>query len=391
MIPYGKHYIDDEDIQAVINTLRSNNLTQGPVVSEFENSLSKYVGSKYAVAVSSGTAALHLANIAAGMTNGFFGITSPITFVSSANASLFCSGNVLFTDIDKNYVNISLDKIHSLLEKYKNKIKTITPVHFAGLPLDLSSLKNLVKDDDIKIIEDASHALGASYPDGSKVGSCKNSDMTVFSFHPVKAIAAGEGGAITTNNYDIYKNLLRLRSHGINKLDDEFVFRDQATENGVVDPWYYEMQSLGYNYRITDIQCALANSQLKKLDQFIDRRKSIVKTYDEAFGEIKNIKLCQQIGRNLSAHHLYVIKIDFKSLKKSRNQVMMELRSKNIGTQVHYIPVYRHPFYKILGYAASDYPSSEEFYESALSIPIYYSLSDEEQNYVIQSIMEVVK
>jgi len=391
MIPYGKHFIDEDDIQSVINTLKSNNLTQGPVVTEFENNLSKYVGSKYAVAVSSGTAALHLANIAAGMSSGHFGITSPITFVSSANASLFCNGNVLFADIDQDYVNISLDKLDLLLKQYKNKIKTITPVHFGGLPLDLSSLQNLVVDEDITIIEDASHALGASYADGSKVGSCKNSDMTVFSFHPVKAIAAGEGGAITTNNLNIYKNLLRLRSHGINKLDDEFIFRDQATENGVVDPWYYEMQSLGYNYRITDIQSALANSQLKKLDQFIDKRKLIAKAYDEAFGEIQNLKLCQQIGRNLSAHHLYVLKIDFKAIKKSRNQVMMELRSKNIGTQVHYIPVYRHPFYRRLGYEIRDFPSSEEFYETALSIPIYYSLTNEEQNFVIQSILEVVK
>ena len=391
MIPYGKHFIDEDDIQSVINTLRSNNLTQGPVVTEFENNLSKYVGSKYAVAVSSGTAALHLANIAAGMSSGYFGITSPITFVSSANASLFCNGNVLFADIDQDYVNISLDKLGLLLKQYKNKIKTITPVHFGGLPLDLSSLQNLVVDEDITIIEDASHALGASYADGTKVGSCKNSDMTVFSFHPVKAIAAGEGGAITTNNLNIYKNLLRLRSHGINKLDDEFIFRDQATENGVVDPWYYEMQSLGYNYRITDIQSALANSQLKKLDQFIDKRKLIAKAYDEAFGEIQNLKLCQQIGRNLSAHHLYVLKIDFKAIKKSRNQVMMELRSKNIGTQVHYIPVYRHPFYRRLGYEIRDFPSSEEFYDTALSIPIYYSLTNEEQNFVIQSILEVVK
>jgi len=391
MIPYGKHFIDEDDIQSVINTLRSNNLTQGPVVTEFENNLSKYVGSKYTVAVSSGTAALHLANIAAGMSSGHFGITSPITFVSSANASLFCNGNVLFADIDQDYVNISLDKLGLLLKQYKNKIKTITPVHFGGLPLDLSPLQNFVVDEDITIIEDASHALGASYADGSKVGSCKNSDMTVFSFHPVKAIAAGEGGAITTNNINIYKNLLRLRSHGINKLDDEFIFRDQATENGVVDPWYYEMQSLGYNYRITDIQSALANSQLKKLDQFIDKRKLIAKAYDEAFGEIQNLKLCQQIGRDLSAHHLYVLKIDFKAIKKSRNQVMMELRSKNIGTQVHYIPVYRHPFYRRLGYEIRDFPSSEEFYETALSIPIYYSLTNEEQNFVIQSILEVVK
>lgn len=389
MIPYGKHFIDEDDIRAVTDVLREGWLTQGPKVAEFEGAIAKYVGAKYAVAVNSGTSALHLCALAAGVGEGNSIITSPITFVASANAALYAGGKVLFADINSSSINIDTGNLMSAANEAEN-VKAIVPVHFAGMPCDMPVIKDIADKVDAHVIEDAAHALGAKYPDGQMVGCCSHSLMTIFSFHPVKAIAAGEGGVITTNDENIFHRLLRLRSHGINK-DTDPLHYPQQDENGLPAQWYYEMQELGYNFRITDIQCALAISQLNKLNRFIERRKELVEAYDFAFKDSQICKPIQLTGRNTSAHHLYVLRIDFDALGKSRQQLIKELREKNIGTQVHYIPVPMQPVYKQMGFSLDDYPDAKEYYQQALSIPLYYSLTDDEQSYVIDSLKQLLE
>jgi perosamine synthetase len=389
MIPYGKHHIDEDDIQAVVDILRSSSLTQGPAVEAFEKAVAEYVGVKYAVAVSSGTAALHLAALAAGVGPGTSVVTSPITFVASANAARYCGADVLFADIDPETINLSPDALREVLLKNSN-VKAIIPVHFAGLPCDMSAIKELADDASALVIEDAAHALGATYPNGKRVGCCENSLMTIFSFHPVKAIAAGEGGMITTNNEVTYRKLIRIRSHGINKLDDSLQVEAEAFTDGEQNPWYYEMQELGFHYRITDIQCGLALSQFSKLDSFISRRREIVKNYDLAFSKMKSCRPAQTTGRDQSGHHLYILRINFKQIALTRGQVMKRLREYGIGSQVHYIPVPSQPYYRQLGFRPEDYPKSQMYYEQALSIPLFFNLSDDQQSQVIQAIKEVV-
>jgi UDP-4-amino-4,6-dideoxy-N-acetyl-beta-L-altrosamine transaminase len=385
MIPYGKHFIDDQDIDAVVQVLKTGFLTQGPLVEEFEKAVALYTGAKYAVAVANGTAALHLAAIAAGAGPGNALITSPITFVASANAGRYAGARVVFADIDPKTINMSPESLEQALSSNPDA-KVVVPVHFAGLPCDMESISRLARRFGTAVIEDAAHALGATYPTGEKVGSCVFSDMTIFSFHPVKAISAGEGGMITTNDERLYRHLLRLRSHGINKLDDPFLLPEQAYYDGVRDPWYYEMQELGYNYRITDIQCALALSQLKKLDRFVARRLELVRNYDAAFAFMQSCRPAQDSGRELSGHHLYVLRIDFQELGMNRGRLMEVLRDKGIGTQVHYIPVQSHPYYRNLGFKPEDCPHALHYYQECLSIPLYYTLSDQEQAFVISSI-----
>ena len=387
IIPYGKHFLDEEDIEAVVEVLRTKNLTQGEEVDKFEEAVAKYVGAKYAVAVSSWTAGLHIACLAAGVQTDDEVLTSPITFVSSANCAVFCGAKPVFSDIDNESLNLCPSKLRDSLSKLSNT-KVIIPVHYAGAPCDMKSIKEIADKSGTLIIEDAAHALGSRYEDGSMVGSCKYSDMTGFSFHPVKSIAAGEGGMITTNNYDLYKKLLRLRSHGINKLDDSFLIQDQATTGDIDNPWYYEMQDLGYNYRITDIQCALGRSQLKKLDKFIGRRRQLVSRYDAAFEGSEKINPTQIQFRSSSSYHLYVVRINFKKTNINRAQLMNELKQEGILTQVHYIPVTSHPFYKELGFDTRQYPNSLNFFEEALSLPLYYSLTDQQQDSVINTIKE---
>lgn len=382
MITYGQHHIDENDIQEVVNVLRHGDITQGPKVEEFEKAIAEYVNVKFAVAVSSGTAALHLATIVAGVSSESHLMTSPISFVASANVALYNGGKVIFSDIDPNTINLCPELLSSALQNNKN-IRTIIPVHFAGLPCDMSSIKSIADNHDVTLIEDAAHALGAKYDNGYKVGSCFYSDMTIFSFHPVKAIAAGEGGMITTNNETIYRKLLRLRSHGINKLDDTLDYPEQAIEKGLPTPWYYEMQELGFNYRITDIECALALSQLKKLDKFLSRRRELVKKYNAAFSEIRNCLPAQTNTIDYSGHHLYVLRINFRSLGISRAELMRELKRNEIICQVHYIPIPAHPYYRKLGFDPEDYPNAFQYYQEALSIPLYYDLTDEQQQYVI--------
>lgn len=389
MIPYGKHHLDEGDIQAVVNVLRSGILTQGPTIEAFEGAVADYVGAKYAVAVSSGTAALHLAALAVGVGPGNALVTSPITFVASANAGLYVGGRVLFADIDPDTINLSSEALKKVLAQ-NSDVRAIVPVHFAGLPCDMVSIKSLADSANAVVIEDAAHALGATYPDGKRVGSCAHSLMTIFSFHPVKAIAAGEGGMITTNDEATYRKLLRLRSHGINKLDDPFLLPSEAVTDGHPNPWYYEMQELGFHYRITDMQCGLALSQFKKLDNFISRRRALAKKYDAAFASMKNCRPAQSSGRDQSGHHLYVIRVDFESVGLTRGQFMQKLRDRGIGSQVHYIPVPAQPHYRKLGHNPDKYPNAQKYYKQALSIPLFYDLTDDQQEQVILAIKELV-
>ncbi len=390
-IPYGKHFLDEADISAVTDLLRKGmdggHLTQGPVVSDFEEAVANYVGARFAVAVSSGTSALHLACLALDVSEGDHVITTPNTFVATANSALYVGANPHFVDIDPSTLNISVSKLEEKVKVLGN-VKAILPVHFAGLPCDMHEIKRISDSVNAVVIEDACHALGAAYRDGGRVGCCSHSDVTVFSLHPVKMIAAGEGGVLTTNSEALYRRLLRLRSHGINKGDDPFQCPDDATEGGGINPWYYEMQELGFNCRITDIQCALALSQMKKLPEFLARRRELAKGYDSIFSESSEICRSAQITNvNLSAYHLYVIRVDYNLLGMSRADLINELRSCGIGVQVHYVPVYRHPYYRDkwqLNFR--DYPFTEAYYSEALSIPLYPAMSDIEQDYVVDTL-----
>lgn len=389
MIPYGKHHIDEEDVKAVVNVLRGGILTQGPIVEQFEHEIAAYVGARYAVALSSATAGLHLAALAAGVGPDSTLITSPITFVASANAGMYAGGNVAFADIDPQTINMSPTSLKIALANKPNT-KAVIPVHFGGLPCNMPAIKLLADNAGAVIIEDAAHALGGSYPEGGKVGSCLYSLMTVFSFHPVKAIAAGEGGMITTNDEATYRKLLRLRSHGINKLDDALELPSQAITNGEANPWYYEMQELGFHYRITEMQSALVLSQFRKLDQFIARRRNLAKKYDDAFAAFRNCRPAQVMGRDFSGHHLYVLRINFKAVGKSRARLMKELKDKGIGSQVHYIPVPMHPYYQKQGLSLDNYPNSIHYYEEALSIPLFYDLDNSQQENVVAVFKDLV-
>ncbi len=383
IIPYGKHYIDQDDINSVVDILKNKNLTQGPTVLAFEKAVANFVGSKYAVAMSSWTAGLHMAYLAAGLKENDKIITSPVTFVATSNAALYCNAKPIFSDIDPETINLCSKQLEEKVQNIDN-IKIISPVHFSGLPCDMKEIKRIADKHKITVIEDAAHALGAKYKDGSMVGNCKYSDMTGFSFHPVKSIAAGEGGMITTNNKRLYKKLLKLRSHGINKLDDKLINTELAFTGDIKNPWYYEMQELGYNYRITDIQCALGQSQLKKLNKFIERRLELVLRYDKAFATFNNVKPIQKKYRKLSSHHLYVVEINFSNLEINRVKLMTELRNEGILTQVHYMPVTSHPYYMSLGYKTCNYRNSVDYYNKCLSLPLYYSLTNDDQSKVIK-------
>ena len=388
MIPYGKHHVDEEDIKSVIKVLKSDNLTQGPLIDAFEKEISKYVGAKYSVALTSCTAGLHLAAIVSKINKGKVLLTSPITFVATANSSLYCNGETIFADIDSSTINISIDSIKKIISQ--KKIHAIAPVHFGGLPCNMKKIKEIADEVGAIIYEDAAHAFGASFPDGSKVGSCKYSDMTIFSFHPVKSIATGEGGVVTTNDKYLYERLLRLRNHGIEKNQDNFQLKNNSITNGINNTWYYEMQELGYHYRITDIQCALGLSQLKKIDKFIMKRRELAKKYDLAFENLKNCEPIQKNMRDFSSNHLYILRINFKKLSKTRASLMEELKNVGIMTQVHYIPVISHPYFQKKNYKDSNFPNCYNYYNSALSIPLFYDLTDKQQLYVIDQVKKLI-
>ena len=379
-IPYGCQSIDQDDIDEVIAVLKSDYLTQGPKVSEFEDAFSKYVGSTYAVAVSNGTAALHLLNLVMGLGEGDSGITSANTFLASANSILYTGAQIKLADIDSGTYCVTLE---TLKTQSDHRCRVVIPVHFSGNPCDMEAIYKWAKDQGYWVIEDACHALGGVYK-GSRIGSCQFSDACIFSFHPVKAIATGEGGMITTNSKELYEKLLGLRTHGVTK--DPI----KLTQNP--GPWYYEMQSLGYNYRMTDMQAALGISQLRKLPTFVKRRQILVNQYNQAFLGHSYLTIPQSMGsESMSGNHLYVLQIDFDRIGKTRAEVMGMLRDQGIGTQVHYIPVYKQPYYQQFGFDEAEYPNTEHYYKSALSLPLYPSLSDEDQNRVIQSILRLAR
>jgi len=368
---YGKQYIDEEDIKKVADVLRNDYLTTGPNVKEFEEKFAKYVGAKFAVAVSSGTAALHLACLAAGLKKDEELITSPITFAASANCGLYCGAKPKFVDVNDQGL-IDEEKIE---EKINEKTRIIVPVHYTGLPCEMEQIKGIADKHDLIIVEDACHALGSKYED-SKIGDCKYSDMACFSFHPVKHITTGEGGMVTTNNKELHEKLIMLRNHGITKEQDVLVDKNQG-------PWHQEMQVLGFNYRITDMQCALGMSQLEKIDGFVQKRREIAKRYKKAFQDLDEIEIISENKNQFNSHHLFVIKVKDK---ETRLKLFNHLKENNIFCQVHYLPVYWHPYYQKLGYEKGLCPKAEEFYGRVVSVPLFYNLSEQDQKFVINEI-----
>jgi UDP-4-amino-4,6-dideoxy-N-acetyl-beta-L-altrosamine transaminase len=376
-IPYGKQNITEEDINAVITTLTSDFLTQGPKIEEFEKKFARYIGCKYAVAVSNGTAALHLAALALGVNEQSNVITTPITFAASANCIRYCGGNVTFGDIDPATATLSLASVRKILESVpKGTYQGIIPVDFAGYPVDMEAFRALADQYGLWIIEDACHAPGGYFTDSKGVNQlCGNgvyADMGIFSFHPVKHIACGEGGMVTTNDETLYKRLIRLRTHGITK-DASLLHENHGG-------WYYEMQDLGYNYRLTDFQAALGVTQLARADQGLQKRRAIAKRYDEAFTEA-GIDFLRPPANGENAYHLYVILAD------DRKGLYDYLRTQNIFCQVHYIPVHTLPYYKGLGHKQDECPHAEAYYSRCLSLPMYPTLTADEQDFVIEKVV----
>lgn len=384
-IPYGRQNITQEDIDAVVEVLKSDFLTQGPNIRNFEDAFAGYVGSKYAIAVSNATAALHLCTIALNVKHGDKVITSPITFVASANCVQYCGGEIIFADIDKKSYLLDINEVRKLLEADKGKkIKGIIPVDFAGRVVNMQEFRKLADEFNCWIIEDACHAPGGSFINSSDekilAGSGIYADLAIFSFHPVKHIACGEGGMITTNDETLYKRLLNLRTHGIVKDDSQYINSIEFAGGITTYPlWYMEMQELGYNYRLTDFQAALGISQLKRADEGLNRRKEIAKTYFEAFKNHPKIK-GQSGFEDENAYHLYIIEVE------NRKELYDYLSCENIFCQVHYIPVHTFPYYKNLGFKLGDYPNAEKYYTQCLSLPMYPTLKIEEQVFVINCI-----
>lgn len=386
-ISYGRQTIEEDDIKAVAAALRSDFLTQGPLVSEFEELIKAYTGARYAVACSSGTAALHIAHIAAGIGKGDKVITSPITFLASANASLYAGASPVFADIDPNTYNIDPAEVEKKI-RYNSPVKAIVPVHFAGLPAEMEAFSAIAKTHGAAVIEDACHALGASWRDSfgrvHKVGSCSHSDMTVFSFHPVKAITTCEGGAVTTNDKRLYERLKRLRSHGVTKEAGEF----ELPSDG---PWYYEMQEPGFNYRLPDVNAALGISQIKKLERFVSRRTEIASLYSAMLSKYQFVKT-QLVGEERSsAWHLYPVRIPFEELGASKADWFSMMKAIGIHPQVHYIPVHLQPYYRsAFGYGPGDFPNAEAMYAEEVSLPIYPGLTDEEAGAVVEGLVSTL-
>lgn len=389
-IPYGKHFIDKNDILNVAKALKKNNLTQGPIIKKFEKKVCQIVKAKYAVAVSSCSAGLHLAIacIPRGKNKNKI-ITSPISFVSTANSIVHNKYEPIFLDINKESLNLDTVSFKKFINKKKN-IRAVIPVHLGGAAVDSKKLYEISKKNKLYIIEDAAHSFGAKYEDGSMVGSCKFSDLTIFSFHPVKTITTGEGGIITTNSKKIYLKLLNLRSHGIEKNYKYWKNKKLGFTKKKKNLWYYEMQNLGFNYRITDFQCALGLSQVKKLQKIINKRKILAKYYDKFFLNINNLFLPQINFRNVSSNHLYILNIDFKKINLTRNEFMHLLLKKNIISQVHYIPIHFHPFFNYKKNKKWKLKNAINYYNQAISIPIFYQLTENKQIKIIQTIKNIL-
>ncbi len=384
MIPYGRQDISAADIAAVVETLQSDWLTQGPAIERFEQAVADYCGARYAVAVCNATAALHLACIAAGLGPGDTLWTSPNTFVASANCGLYCGATVDFVDIDPASYNLSISALEQKLDSAQRNgklPKIVIPVHFAGQSCDMENIAALSRRYGFSVIEDASHAIGGRYRD-TVVGSCAFSDMTVFSFHPVKIITTGEGGMILTNREDLYEKLKRLRSHGIT--------RDARFMRGEPDgPWYYQQIDLGFNYRMTDIQAALGTSQLQRLDEFVQRRHELAARYQDLLADLP-LTLPWQHPDTRSAFHLYVIRLQLDRISKSHRQVFEELRQAGVGVNLHYIPVHLQPYYHQLGFRPGDFPEAEKYYGEAISLPLYPGLGEADQDSVAAALRSIL-
>lgn len=382
MIPYSKQNISKSDIKAVTNVLESDFLTTGPKVKEFEDACAGQFSAKHTFSFNSATSALHIACLSIGLQKGDIAWTSSMTFVASANCALYCGAKIDLVDIDSKNFNISTDALEEklIVAKKKNILpKVVIVVHFAGLPCDMSKVKNLSKEYGFKIIEDASHAVGSEYKN-SKIGDCRYSDMTVFSFHPVKIFTTGEGGMVTTNNKKLANKLALLRSHGITRNTSEFQTEET---NGM--PWFYEQQLLGYNYRMTDIAAALGLSQLKKVERWNSIRNKIANRYIESFSSIKEIDF-QLFNHKqyYSSYHLFVVLIE------NRDEIFKKMLSEGIGVNVHYIPIHYHPFYKELGFKKGQFQNSENYYKRAMTIPLFPSLTSKEQGHIISILKNLV-
>ena len=376
-IGYGHQYIDDNDIKAVVDVLKSDYLTCGPKIEEAEKKLCEITGAKHAVLIANGTAALHAACFAAGIGPGDEVITTPITFAASANCALYCGARPVFADINPETYNIDPDSIEKCIT---GNTKAVVAVDFTGQAVEIKRIREICDKYNIIFIEDAAHSLGTKY-NGQPVGSL--ADMTEFSFHPVKTCTAGEGGAITTNDDELYKKLVLFRTHGITRNQS---LMDKESEGG----WYYQQIALGYNYRMTDIQAALLSSQLDKLDMFAKRRKELVKKYDEAFKLIPEIIIQKEIPESDTVRHLYILQFNLEMLNCGRREIFDALQAEGVGVNVHYIPTYTFPYYRSLGYKPGICPNAERLYERIVSIPLYYGLTDEQQEKVIEAVKKVV-
>jgi UDP-4-amino-4,6-dideoxy-N-acetyl-beta-L-altrosamine transaminase len=383
MIPYGRQEITQEDIDAVVAVLRSDFLTQGPLVPRFEDKLAAYCGATHAVAVNSATSALHIACLALSLGKGDWLWTTPNTFVASANCALYCGAQVDFVDIDPHSWNMcpqALGKKLAVAEKAGRLPKIVVPVHLCGTSCDMQAIHALSQRYGFKIIEDASHAIGARYRD-EPVGNCRYSDITVFSFHPVKIVTTAEGGATLTNHADLAEKMALLRSHGIT--------RDPMRMSKVPDgPWYYEQVDLGFNYRMADLNAALGVSQMDRLDEYVERRHEIATRYDEL---LAGLPLRTQVRADYSALHLYVVRLNLEEVKKSHHDVFIALRERGVGVNLHYIPVHTQPYYQAIGFANGDYPEAENYYNEAISLPIYTGLTGQDQFKVAGALKESIQ
>ena len=384
MIPYGRQSVSEEDIDAVVEALKSDFLTQGPRIQLFEQAVADYVSADHAVAVNSATSALHIACMALGLGRGDWLWTSPITFVASANCGLYCGANVDFVDIDSRTYNLCPKALEAKLivaEREGRLPKVVVPVHLRGQSCDMAAIAELARRYGFRIIEDASHAIGGRYR-GTQVGNCQFSDVVVFSFHPVKIVTSGEGGMALTNDPAIAKSMRLFSSHGVTRDVDDMT---QASDGA----WYYQQVALGFNYRMTDLQAALGHSQMKRIDEFVSRRHEIASRYDEMLAGLP-VETPWQHPDTYSAFHLYVVRVDTDADRASRKQVFDRLRAQGVGVNVHYIPVHLQPFYQNLGFAAGDFPKAESYYDSAISLPIFPAMTEQQQNEVVLALQSAL-
>lgn len=384
MIPYGRQAISQADIDAVVGVLKSDFLTQGPMVPRFEQRVAEHVRAKHALAVNSATSALHVACLAVGLGPGDWLWTTPITFLASANCGLYCGAHVDFVDIDSRTYNLSVPALARKLERAEREgrlPKVVVPVHLSGQSCDMAAIHELAARYGFRIIEDASHAIGGSYR-SERVGSCRYSDATIFSFHPVKIVTTAEGGMVTTNDAEIARRVDLFRCHGMT--------RDPALMTHAPDgPWYYQQVELGYNYRITELQAALGLSQMDRLEEFVERRHLLARRYNRLLCDLP-VLVPWQHPESYSGLHLYVIRLQLARLRRTRREVFEELRALGIGVNVHYVPVHTQPYYQRFGFKAGDFPEAEQYYEEALSLPMFFGLTEGQQDEVVRALKEVL-